>query len=171
MYQTGDYVVYNEEGVCRVEGIGPLSIRTADQSISYYHLRPVSGDGKVYVPVDTTMPMRPVLNRAQALALIHAMPGIPAEVNRFNSKRVLEDHYRALIKPYTPEALVRTIKSVYEKRANDGGRQRPLNATDEYYKKRAETLLYQELSMALDIPESQVERYICDTLSDEATGA
>lgn len=163
--------MYNEEGVCRVEKVGPLSIRTADQSISYYHLRPLSGDGKVYVPVDTTMPMRPVLNRAQALALIHAMPGIAAEVNRFNSKRVLEEHYRALMKPYTPEALVRTIKSVYEKRENDGGRQRPLNTTDEHYKKRAETLLYQELSLALDIPAAEVERYICDTLSGETAEA
>ncbi len=163
-YQVGDYVVYNEEGVCCVANVGKLSMPSADKNQQYYFLKPLSGDGKIYVPVDTTLPMRPVLNREQAMALIQQMPEIIADVNRFNSKRVLEDHYREMMKPHTPEALVRTIKSVYEKRWNSGEKPKALNATDEYYKKRAEAMLYQELALALEIPVDQVEQFICDSL-------
>ncbi|MDO4355946.1 MAG: CarD family transcriptional regulator [Clostridia bacterium] len=170
MYQVGDYVVYNEEGVCYVANVGKLSMPSADKNQQYYFLKPLSGDGKVYVPVDTTLPMRPVLNREQALALIQEIPGIVADINRFNNKRVLEEHYRAMMKPHTPEALVKTIKSVYEKRWGAGEKPKALNATDEYYKKRAEAMLYQELALALNIPVDQVERFICDSL-DAAAGA
>lgn len=168
MYQVGDYVVYNEEGVCRIADIGTLSMPSAEKNQQYYYLKPLSGDGKVYVPVDTTLPMRPVLDKEQALALIQEMPEIVAEINRFNNKRVLEDHYRALMKPHTPEALVKTIKSVYEKRWGAGEKPKALNTTDEYYKKRAETMLYQELSLALDIPLDQVEKFICDAIEKVA---
>ena len=171
MFQVGDYVAYNEEGVCRVVDIVALSMPSADPDRLYYFLRPVSGDGRIYVPTDTPLPMRPVLNREEALTLIRRMPGIAADINRFSNKRMLEEHYRELMKPHTPEALVRTIKSAYEKRWQAGGKSRALNATDEYYRKRAEALLYPELAMALGIPADRVEQFICDSLGEQATGA
>lgn len=171
MFQVGDYIAYNEEGVCRVVDIGALSMPSADPNRMYYFLRPVSGDGRIYVPTDTPLPMRPVLNREEALALIRRMPGIPVEINRFNNKRMLEEHYREMMKPHTPEALVRIIKSAHEKLWQTGGKPKSLNATDEYYRRRAEAMLYPELALALEIPVDRVEQFICDSLGGQATGA
>lgn len=133
MFQVGDYIAYNEEGMCRVEDIGALSIPSADPDRLYYFLRPVTGDGRIYVLTDTPLPMRPVLNRE--------------------------------------EALVRIIKSAHEKRWQVGGKPKSLNATDKYYRKRAEAMLYPELAMALGIPVDRVEQFICDSLGERATGA
>jgi len=159
MINIGDHVVYNEDGVCCVENIGALKITTASRDQQYYTLRPVSGDGRIYVPVDTALPLRPVMTREDAMALIHRMPEIEAEICRMNSKRVLEEHYHNMMKPHTPEALVRTVKSVYAKR-HGGEKVRALSNTDEYYRKRAEGLLYQELSVALEIPMEEVGTFI-----------
>lgn len=163
MYGVGDIVVYNEDGVCRVENVGALKIASADRDQQYYTLRPLNGDGRIYVPVDTKLPVRPALSREGALELIRQMPGIQAEISRLNNKRVLEDHYRALMQPHTPQSLVKTLKSIYEKR-NDGDKLRALSSTDEYYRKRAEALLHQELSVALDIPVEDVENFIIRTI-------
>lgn len=95
------------------------------------------------------------------------MPEVPAQACRLSSKRVLEEHYRALIKPHTPEALVATLKSVHAKR-HDGEKLRTLSSTDEYYRKRAEGLLHQELAFALEIAQDEVEQFIIDRLGAEA---
>lgn len=163
MFGVGDYVAYNEDGVCRVEQVGTLSIPVADRDQCYYTLRPISESGKIYVPVDTALPMRPVLSREEAMALIRQIPGVEAEVSQLSNKRMLEEHYRSMMKPHTPLALVKTLKSVYEKRTG-GEKLRSLSSTDEYYRKRAEALLYQELAVALEIPADTVESFIANTI-------
>ena len=163
MYQIGESVVYNEDGVCRVEAVGPLNISSAIRDQRYYTLRPLSGDGRIFVPVDTHLPIRAVLSREEALQLIRSIPQVEAEVSRISTKRMLEEHYRELMKPHTPQALVRTLKSVYAKR-HDGQKLRPLSSTDENYRKRAEMLLHQELSVALGIEQSEVERFIVNMI-------
>lgn len=167
MYSVGDIVVYNEDGVCRVENVGALKIASADRDQQYYTLRPVNGDGRIYVPVDTKLPMRPALSREEAMELIRQMPAVPAEVCRQNNRRLLEEHYRTLMQPHTPLSLVRTLRSVCEKR-NGGDRLRALSSTDEYYRKRAEALLYQELSIALEVPAEKMEGFIAEIIEKPA---
>lgn len=163
MVRIGDCVVYNEDGVCRVENIGTLNMAAADKGQMYYTLRPLSGDGRIYVPVDTALPLRAVISREEAMDLIRRLPEIAPEISRMSSKRVLEEHYRAMMKPHTPEALAKTVRSVYAKR-HEGEKLRPLSSTDEYYRKRAEGLLHQELAVALDIPLGNVETFITNTI-------
>lgn len=163
MFNVDDMVVYNAEGVCRVESIGPLHFSSVRKEEMYYSLRPIAGEGRIYVPVDTQLPLRRMLTRDEALALIRRMPAIKTEVSCVNNKRVLEEHYRKLMNPHTPEALVRTVKSIYQKR-HSGGKVRALGTTEEYYRKRAEGLLHQELGEALGIPADEVETFIIHTI-------
>ena len=49
MFQEGDYIVYRNTGVCRVEKIGiPEDFPAAAQDVQYYHLAPVRGSGIIY---------------------------------------------------------------------------------------------------------------------------
>lgn len=46
MYQVGQLIVYGAEGVCRVEQIGPLDMRGAQQDVDYYTLSPLYRGGR-----------------------------------------------------------------------------------------------------------------------------
>ena len=77
MFQTGELVVYGATGVCRVEEIVGLDQPGRDRGRKYYLLKPLWQDGVIYAPVDSAkVPMRPVMSREEAEALIDRMPGI-----------------------------------------------------------------------------------------------
>ena len=79
MFQPGELVVYGSTGVCRVEGFGGLDQPGEDRGKRYYLLKPLWQDGMIYAPVDSEkVPMRPVMSREEAEALIGRMPEIPA---------------------------------------------------------------------------------------------
>ena len=100
--------------------------------------------------------MRPIISRAEAEALIDAMPGIPPAIcndNRFNH---VDAFYRELFKLHTNEALVSVIKGLNCRMAEKKTRSTRAEAT----MKRAKDILHGELSIALDMEMSQVEPYI-----------
>ena len=87
MYKIGEKIIYGENGVCTVKNIAPLEMDGAPKEKLYYHLIPLVGSGTYFAPVDTNAFMRPIISRAEAEALIDAMPGIPPAIcndNRFN---------------------------------------------------------------------------------------
>ena len=157
MYQAGELVVYGAEGVCRVAAIGPLEMRGAQKGTDYYTLTPLYGTGKIFIPVDTNVSIRPVMTRAEAEALIDRIPEIPEEVYENNNPRLLNEHYQALLKSYDCVDLVRLIRAIYAK----GQRGRRLGQVDERTFKKAEEMLHGELAAALDILPDQVKDYIC----------
>lgn len=75
MYQKGEYIIYGNTGVCRVEDVAvPDNIPIKEKGALYYKLSPVYGAGSIYIPVDTEVFMRPVLTKAQANELIDKIP-------------------------------------------------------------------------------------------------
>ncbi len=58
------------------------------------------------------------------------------------------------------EDLVQLIKTVYTKKKVLEKSGKKTGKTDQTYMKRAKQLLYEELSIALDIPVADVEAYI-----------
>ena len=71
MFCVGDIVVYGAQGLCKVDGIGPLPMKFADKSKRYYTLHTCKQPSMtIYAPVDNqTVVMRQPLNRAQAEAM------------------------------------------------------------------------------------------------------
>ena len=62
MYKKGEYVIYGNNGICRIENIGiPKGTPMAASGKDYYTLSPVFGSGNIYAPVDTKVFMRPIL--------------------------------------------------------------------------------------------------------------
>lgn len=58
------------------------------------------------------------------------------------------------------EELVRLIKSVYVKNRRLIKSGKKVGKTDLEYRKKAENLLYDELSVSLEVPFEQVKRYV-----------
>ncbi len=94
MYHTGKLIVYGSDGVCRVEAVGPLSLRGVRRDVDYYTLRPLYQSGLIYAPVDTGTCTRPVMTRDEALALIVKIPEIPAEALETTDPRLLGAQYK-----------------------------------------------------------------------------
>ena len=65
MFQTGDYLVYGLEGVCRVTAVGPVRLSGVPRDKLYYTLAPCGRQDAIYIPVDSPVFMRPPLARGE----------------------------------------------------------------------------------------------------------
>ena len=162
MYQVGDYVVYGGSGVCQVDGVGAPSSSGCDSGRAYYTLHPLSGSETIYVPVDTHVSMRPVLTRQEADELICRLPSLPEyPVDReARNPQLLSHAYQASFRANSCTELARLLKTIHRKDADARRTGRQPGRMDERYRKRAEELLYRELSVALGIPRDGVPKYI-----------
>ena len=163
MFSVGDKIIYGENGVCTVESIGPLSMAGAPKDKLYYYLSPLIGSGTYFAPVDSGAYMRPVMSRAEAEALIDAMPGIQPAIcndNRFNH---VDTFYKNLFKQHSCEALVSIVKGLGSRMSDRKTKSSRAEAT----MKRAKDILHGELSVALDIDVKDVEGYIASRLGAE----
>ncbi len=161
MFQIGDYIIYGSTGVCQVEEIGvPENFSGADPSRTYYTLNPVYDVGYIYIPVDTTMFMRAVVNKEEARALVDGLAALEVEVFDSRNMKLLSDHYLATIQSHDCAQLLRLIKTVNTKARTAAANGKRPGQTDLRFLKRAEDLLYGEFSVALDMPIADVPSYI-----------
>ena len=137
---------------------GPQEISGANKDRLYYQLRPLVGSGNYFTPVDSVAFMRPVMSRAEAEALIDAMPGIePAICNdtRFNH---VDAFYKELFRQHSCEALVSIVKGLRQRMTERKTKSSRAEAT----MKRAKDILHGELSVALEMDIRDVEGYILE---------
>ena len=169
MFQIGELVVYGSTGVCRVEEIAGLDQPGRDREKRYYLLKPLWQDGVIYAPVDSAkVPMRPVMGRAEAEALIDRMPDIPAASCRGNTAQALAQQYQSAVRDGGHQALIQMMKAIHHKRGVAESKNRRLGMIDERYMKQAERMLYGELATALEIGYDDVEDYIAARLDGAA---
>lgn len=159
MYQTGDYIMYGNTGVYRVEEIGKPEY-LSDSDTLYYKLSPVYDTEVIYTPVDTKAFMRPVMSKEQAEKLIDRIPEIPETICDNHDIKMLNERYRACLNTHENDDLVRLIKSVYMKNKRSIKAGRHMGQTDQQYMKRAEKMLYGELAVVLGMEFNQIQPYI-----------
>ncbi len=164
MYQPGEMIVYGGAGICRVEEVSLKPQVGGGGQALYYTLTPLFGSGRVFIPVDTRVYMRPVITGEEARDLIQRMPDIEPENCAGLDQRALAEHYRGLLHTYQCESLVKIIKAVYLKGRAAAQKGKKLGKTDQQFMKRAEEFLYEELSVALEMPKEQVKDHILQTL-------
>ena len=164
MFQRGDLVVYSTTGVCRVEEICKPNL-SSDKEREYYLLKPLHQDGVIYCPVDNTkVPIRPVISREEAEALIDLIPSIQTEACRAPTLQALAQHYQSNLRSHDCRDLIEMMMSIYAKQQQAEAQHRHLGMVDERFMKQAERLLYGEFSTALGIPFDEVQPYISHRL-------
>ena len=160
MYQVGDYVVYGGSGVCQVMGVGTPASSACDRHRAYYTLRPLAGTETIYVPVDTRVSMRPVLTRQEADALILQLPAFSECPVDTKNPQLRSHAYQESFHANDSAELARLLKTIHHKDSDARKAGRQPGKVDERFRKRAEELLYGELSIALGIPQDSVPQYI-----------
>ncbi len=164
MYEVGERIIYGTAGVCRVESVGPLSMKGVPKDVVYYTLAPVYQSGRIFAPVDSPVRSRPALTREEAMELIHQIPNVEASFVESNNPRMLNEHYQEFLRSGDCLDLVRVIRAVNAKAKHVAKKGRRLGSVDERSMRRAEEMLHNELAVALDIPPSEVKPLITRTL-------
>lgn len=165
MFRPGEYIIYGGEGVCEVKAVGQPPFGGGDRQ--YYTLAPVYHTGVIYAPVDVSIPMRPILTRQEALALIDAIPGMEEDFAFRPDPRKAAQEYKAVLQTYDCANLLRLIRMLYNKNRQAITDGKHYGQTDDRFLRQAKELLYGELAMALDIPFGEVEAAIVRAVEGE----
>ena len=160
MYQVGDRIIYGSNGVCVIDEIKMIEVPRTDELKAYYIIKPMYQECKISVPVDTKMFMREIISADEARALIDTIPQVDAQPYYNTALRQLQDYYEKKISSHNCVDLIEMIISIYRKRKQLLEQKRKFGAIDERYLKRAEELLFGELSVALDVPKTEIREMV-----------
>lgn len=162
MFCIDEYVIYGNNGVCRVNDICKMS---SDQNAKeYYCLIPVNDkDGRIYTPVDNDkVVMRKILTKSEAMELIDTIPEIEQMWIQDDKQR--EANYKQAIHTCDCRELIRIIKTMYMRRQERLARGMKSTVVDERYLREAEDNLYGELSIAIGKEKSDMESFIAERI-------
>ncbi|MBE6152450.1 MAG: hypothetical protein E7165_03980 [Firmicutes bacterium] len=154
MFKAGEYVVYKRD-VCKIVEIKKNQINNTD----YYIMVPINDDSlKINVPIENKLGnIRPLLNKEQVKLLIHNIPNIKTIDSQ---NKLIENAYRDLIHDNTHEGLIKIIKTAYLRNKERLDNKRKIGDKDDCYFKLAETYLYNELAIVLNMSFEQTKEYI-----------
>lgn len=161
MFTVGECIVYGDSDVCQIVKIGVPDMKFHQSTgKQYYFLEPKFYNGVIYAPTDTQVSMRPVISREEALLLIASMPSIESLPCASGDKKRMSEHYDHLMGAHTCQSLAQTAKSIYLKYRVPGSKPKLPNSTEASFYKKANDLLLQELSVALNESIEEVQQRI-----------
>ena len=167
MFPVGSYVVYQRQGVCRVEEIGSRFFpRSGQPRQLYYTLSPVfqTGSETIYVPVDGPAYLRPIMTGEEAAACLDALDRLEPDLFSTSKVHLLAAHYQELASG-SLEDLLMLLKECTVKQAQAEDRKRHLGQVDERYLRLAERLVYGELAVVLHTSPQEVREQVHSRLA------
>lgn len=166
MFQVGEKIIYGNTGVCEVGDITHLKMDGIDESKLYYLLIPLNEKkSKIYTPTDNDkVKMRRVLTKQEAEELVNEIESVD-EMGIMPNDKAREEKYKQALKTCDCREWIRMIKTLYMKKQNLIASGKKFPNTDEKYLRQAESNLYEELSVALDIDKNGMEQYIIDRVN------
>lgn len=169
MFEIGEYVVYGNNGVCKVEDITKMGMSGVKSDRMYYKLIPSAKNARIiFTPVDNDkVVMRRVMSREEARKLIDDLPEIePLEVK---DDRQREEIYKKAFISCDPRqwcGIIRTLDLRKRERAKAG---RKITSMDERYYRQVEEELLSELSVVLEMDKEKVDECIQKRLDEIVT--
>ena len=161
IYQVGNYIIYGVTGVCKIKEIRKMRLPNSKIEKEYYVLEPLHDNSTIFAPTDSQkIFMRPIISKNTANNLLDSIPDINPDVFHSSKMRELTEYYESAINKYDCKELIKLTMSAYKKKKNALDNKGKFGAIDQKYMNKAETLLFGELSCALDIPKDKVAEYI-----------
>ena len=164
MFEKDQLIMCGGRGVCRVVSITDNPVDRRDKVRKYYVLEPLFEKAStIYTPVDNDkVIMRRVMTKEEAEELTKRVTEIDTVWIQEEKNR--EQMYKEAIRTYDCRSLVQVIKTLYIRKQNRIQEGKKVLSSDEQYLRKAEELLYSEMSVALSIPREEVETYIKDVV-------
>ena len=167
MFEIGEYIIYGNTGVCRVEEVAARPVPGTKTERLYYTLEPVYDKGcRLFTPVDNQkVKMRPVLTAKEADELIKRIREIDILWVRDEKNR--EQIYKDAIRTCDCEDLIKIIKTLYLRKKARLKAGKKVTSSDAKYLHLAEESLYGELSVVMGIPKNEMEAFIYDKVKED----
>ena len=165
MFQAGDYMIYGNNGVCKVEEVGTISLVPGiPKDRIYYTLKPIYEKGStIYAPADSEkVIVRPLISRQEAFELLDGMKEI--EPLWIADEKQRENIYKEALATCDCREIIKIIKTSYERmqcRISEG---KKITNSDRKYFKMAEDSLYGELAIVLDMEKEKVGEFIAERM-------
>ncbi len=153
--QINDYVVYNTEGICKIEDmVCPDFVE--DKSKQYFVLVPVeNASAKAYVPVELAeQRCRKLITAAEAENLIATVDEI--EVMNIPDDKEREGIYRAAIEDGDLRKVIAVLKNILIRREQRAKCGKKTTAVDDKYYRIADRNLCHELGFVLHLSVDEV---------------
>ena len=161
IWKKDELVVHESAGVCRVTDIQMMNRPQRE----YYVLSPLyDKNSTFYIPTDSAQePLRPVMTREQAMALIEQIPGM-AELtfSSINDEKVRAADILSSGDQIRLAQLAKTMHHLQRKRNHT--KSKNAYATDRGILRQAERLLFGELAVSLEMPVDSVSDFISQQL-------
>jgi CarD family transcriptional regulator len=163
MFNKGEYIIYGNNGVCRVQDYMQSEFMGDGQL--FYVLNPLSSQGStIFSPVDNQKVfMRPVITRSEAEELIEGIPDFEEMI--LKDVRPQEQQYKEIIQKYDCRIFLRFIKALYGRKKVREAAGRRITAIDEKYLILAKDSLLNELSVALDMEVDEVDEMLAEKMA------
>lgn len=160
MFQIGEYVIYGNNGVCKIEDISLMMLPGINERKDYYTLKPVYENSKIFAPADTKVYMRNLVTSEEIEKLMQIIPSI--EEVEFDNKniRAQQDYYKKMLDTHNCIDLLTIIKNIRIKKEKAIESGKRLGQVEEKYLKIAKDLIDEEFSVVLGIPKNEVDLYI-----------
>ncbi|HIS56865.1 MAG TPA: CarD family transcriptional regulator [Candidatus Fimimorpha excrementavium] len=162
MFKIGSYVMYENEGVCRVMDITPYPYGNQEKGQKlYYQLSPLFKKGAtIYVSVHTNAQIRDIMTAKEARFFMEHLAGIKPDILRSRKPAQLTEHYRKMLLTYQPEILLSLMKEGYVKKTEAEEQKKKPGQIDLQYLKSAEALVCAELAVALNSTVETIKEYL-----------
>lgn len=169
MFQAGDYIIYGNNGVCRVESVGTIEIIPGiPKDKMYYTLKPLYIKGStIYTPVDNQKVLiRPLISKEKAMELIDGAEEI--ETLWITNEKQREEIYKEELATCDCKEMIKIIKTVYQRMQSRLAEGKKITNNDRKYFKMAQDSLYGELAIVLDMKKEEVEEFITERMRQKA---
>jgi len=156
VFKVGDYVVYKRD-VCKI-----CNLRVFNDK-EYYVMHPIDDETlTINVPVDNDFGhLRPVLSKKEAEELISKIAQIP---KLETMDRMIENQYKVLLQSGKLEDLICIIKTSYLRNDERKKTGKKIGEVDDSYFKLAEKILYNELSISLNMSYEDTKEYVIESV-------
>lgn len=164
MIQSGDYIIYGSNGVCKVEDIGTVDKEGIPKDKNYYTLIPVYTRGnRIYTPVDNhKVVIRPVISKEEARSLIDTMAEL--KIIDITEDRRGEELIKEVLGKCDCFETAKIFKTLYYKRQIKTAQGKKQNIREDKYLNLAKESLVKEIALSLEMAKENTEELLIKSL-------
>ena len=150
-YHIGQYIIYKNRGICKIENIGKLQF-LVNNSKEYYTLRPpfTTCNERFYIPVNIEVDMRKAITQSEAYQYLEKLKKMEVKPSRAVKRVWLTAHYQELLLADDINKQLQLYKEICQKEKDAIEKGKNLGETDRQFKAKVEKLLSEEFAVALD---------------------
>ena len=160
MFHVNDWIVYGTSGVYCVVNTDLPDPTGVEANRRYYELQANRQKCRTYVPMDSSIHIRPVVSRSEVEELIQEIPQLDIELCPERGKNAAERYYKELLQNSDCKTILGIVHTLSQRRSHLLKNGRHMSYTEEKYLKRGRDLLDNEFSVALGIPPEEVASFV-----------